>query len=118
MAWERMTGVPGFLCALSLPALNIDFKKNNSNSDMHIFLFFNRILKIPSFCWSFSQIGLLFGSCHFYFLPALCSGCCPLHTVHALGRADLLDGSRGELPGGLCFLRPGRLNTRGAVSLS
>lgn len=112
MAWEMMTEVPGFLCASSLLVLNIDF------SDMNTSLFFNEILKIPTFCWCFSQIGLLFGSCHFYFLPVLCSGCCPLHMGHALGKADLLDGSRGELPGGLCFLRPGRLNASSTVSLS
>lgn len=102
----------------SLLALNTDLKKMIVTVMCIFFNFFKKILKIPTFCWSFSQIGLLFGSCNFYFFPALCSGCCCLHTVHALGRANMLGGSRGELPGGLCFLRPGRLNTRGAASLS
>lgn len=76
-------------------------------------IFKNSLTEYLKFNFSAGLLGLLFGSCHFYFLPALCSSCCPLHTVHALGRADLSDGFRGELPGVLCFLRPSGLNNIG-----
>lgn len=60
-------------------------------------------------------MDLLFGSCLFYFLLAVCSACCPLHAVCAEGRAYPLDGlQRWAAWRGLCCFSPSELNVRGA----